>query len=802
MTQTTRHRDGPGPRLPAIALAFLLGVCLLHLQPDIGLPLWADASLLGALPLLFWLFYLKPSQRFQLAFLIGYLWALLAAHSYLQQRLEPQWQGEDLLVSGQVSGLVDQGARSLRFNFRIEEVRYQGEALDGFKPRYLRLSWYHTQQSVLPGQRWQLQLRLKPPHGMLNPGGFDYEKWLFQQGIHATGYVRNSEANRQISGAGFSINGLRQQLIEQISAASDSPHRGLLHALSVGYKSNMRPQHWQVMINTGTSHLMAISGLHIGLVAGMVFFLARLLVPVSLLRFISKQQFAALLSLLAAGFYAALAGFAVPTQRAFVMLLVVLLALLLKRPAFSLNTLSLALLAVLLLDPLAPLSAGFWLSFIAVLLIAIIIGGRVAAQRGWLQGVRLQWLIALSMLPISVLLFQQGSLISPLANMLMIPLVGLLIVPMLLTASLFSLFSASLSAWLFNAAGQILELTWPLLEWLAQSPLASWQQASLPLPHSLLALLGGLLLILPRGFPLKATGLILLLPMIFYQAPRPQSGDFWLHLLDVGQGLSVLVQTRDHTLLYDAGASRGERFDLGRLVIEPLLRHKGIESLDSLIISHADNDHAGGADYLLQQFAVAKVLFGGHRSDFAYELPALAYNCRAGQRWRWNQVSFELLHPARDYHKTNQQSCVLRIASADHSVLLTGDIDQPVESQLIGDFSGQLRSDVLLVPHHGSKSSSSLSWLQQVEPQLALVSAGYLNRFRHPAGEVLQRYRQLGIPVLNTAEDGAISLYFTRARLTDSEGRSDGNHIDGVGGLSAGSHRQRKDAAHYWNHRL
>ncbi len=798
MMHTYSHREGLESRLPEIALAFLLGVCLLHLQPDIRLPIWTDASLLSALPLLLWLFYLKPSQRCLLAFFIGYLWALIAAHSYLQQRLDVQWQGEDLLITGQVSGLVDQGTRSVRFNFNVAHVQYQGEPVDNFGSQRLRLSWYHTQQSIRPGQRWQLQLRLKPPHGMLNPGGFDYEKWLFQQGIGATGYVRNSEYNRQINDALWRIDGLRQQLIEQISAASDSSHRGLLQALSAGYKANMTAQHWQVMIDTGTSHLMAISGLHIGLVAGMVFFVARLLVPVWLLRFISKQQFAALLSLLAAGFYAALAGFSVPTQRAFVMLLVVLLALLLKRPAFSLNTLSLALLVVLLLDPLAPLSAGFWLSFIAVLLIAIIIGGRVARQRGWLQGIRLQWLIALSMLPISVLLFQQGSLISPLANMLMIPLVGLLIVPMLLIASLLSPMSVSVSGWLFNIAGQIFDYCWPLLDWLAQNPLASWQQASLPLPHSLLALLGGLLLILPRGFPLKAAGLILLFPMIFYQPPRPQSDEFWLHLLDVGQGLSVLVQTREHNLLYDAGASRGERFDLGRLVVEPFLRHKGIESLDRLIISHADNDHAGGAAYLLKQLVIHQMLYGGRAEDFAYELPPIAQNCKAGQRWQWNQVRFEMLHPARDYHKTNQQSCVLKITSSGHSVLLTGDIDQPVESQLLGDYGEQLQTDVLLVPHHGSKSSSSLSWLQQLDPQLALVSAGYLNRFRHPADEVLQRYRQLGIPVLNTAEGGAISLYFSKP----DGARSGRGSADSLGGLSVGSHRQRKDAAHYWNHRL
>lgn len=570
-----------------------------------------------------------------------------------------------------------------------------------------------------------------------------------------------------------------------------------MQALTIGHKSNISTRQWQVLRNTGTSHLMAISGLHIGLVAGLVFFLVRKLVPVWLLRFSSAAQFAAIISLLVAGFYALLAGFSVPTQRAFIMLLVFMSAILLKRPAFSINTLSLALIAVLLINPVSVLSVGFWLSFVAVIIIALVSSSRIETKpgiqasrlpgwlSGWVKGIRIQWLIALGMLPLSVLLFQQGSIISPIANMLVIPLVGMLVVPMALIASFTSVFSAEISSWLFTQASMLLSFVWLLLDWLAQSPFASWQRSAVPMQQSILALSGGLLLLMPRGFPLRYSGIILLLPMLFYVPAKPARGDFWITVLDVGQGLSVLIETSEKALIYDTGARFSDRFDIGQRVVIPYLQYIGVQQIDTLMISHGDNDHAGGADSILQMAKVKKVLgeadaIKSHQQDGVMALP-----CKAGISWSWNMVSFEVLHPQKKYSKTNNRSCVLKVWNDQYSLLLTGDIELKAEKHLLKQQQGKLTVDVLLVPHHGSNTSSSANLLEALKPGMAIVSAGYNNRFGHPTQKVLRRYSQLGIRVLNTAYDGAIQIKFEQSASNEP--------------LQALRQRKRD---HYWNHRF
>lgn len=788
---TARERSHPA--LPAIALVFLAGVCVLQIQPDLSLPIWSDASLTALLPLCLWLFYRCPSRRLILALCIGYLWALLFAHHYLQQRLPEDMAGDDFYVQGRVvdvvAGYNQSGHKqTLRFNFLLES--YLDKSVSSLQqlPRKVRISWYSAAERLWPGELWRLKIRLKPPHGMLNPGGFDYEKWLYQQGIHATGYVRNSKNNQRISAGALNFDRLRQQLNDQLAQIGDGQYKGLLQALTTGYKSNISPQQWQVMLVTGTSHLMAISGLHIGLVAGMVFFLGARIVPVCALRRLSKQQLAAVMSLMAAGLYAALAGFSIPTQRAFVMLLVMLLAVVFRRPAFSLNTLSISLIAVLLVNPASSVTAGFWLSFSAVLLIGLMIGGQISTRQRWLQGIRLQWLIALSMLPLTLLLFQQASLLAPLANMLMIPLVGFVVVPLLLLGSLLSLISVALAHSLYSVANEALALGWQCLGWLSALPGASWQSPGVPFFYGVLALLGGILLISPRGFPLKPLGTIMLLPVLLFKPARPLPGDFSVQILDVGQGLSVLVQTHAHTLLYDVGAKQSERFDMGKLVVVPSLRFQGIDELDLLILSHKDNDHAGGANEVLDKLKIKQLYISGIAEDYRLRRGSTPQVCEAGQQWVWDEVHFQMLHPQADqtYHKTNNQSCVLKVSNQFSSLLLTGDIEQRVEQQLLQLYQAELQADVILVPHHGSNTSSSLHWLQQIEPTLAIVSAGYMNRFRHPTAKVATRYHAEHVKLLNTARQGGISLRFKQ--------QENGALIE--------SQSERKDASHYWNHRL
>ncbi len=777
--------------LPLIALAFLCGVCVLQIQTDLQVPVWTQSECLIFLPVFCLIFYFRPAKRVLMALLLGYLWALMFAHAYLQHRLDSELGGNAFLIQGKVVGIVEQGEQSTRFNFLIDDYADKPYLNKQAMPRKIRLSWYHNKQVIASGEQWQLLVKLKVPHGLLNPGGFDFEKWLYQKGIHATGYVRKSRYNqlrfeRSNAGVTFRIDGVRQHIQQTIAQLADQSYIGLLQALTVGHKSLISPQQWQVLIASGTSHLLAISGLHIGLIAGLAFFVTRKLIPACLLKSFSAQQYAALASISVGAIYTALAGFSVPTQRAFIMLLVVMLAIFLKRPAFSLNTLSLALLAVLIHDPVAVLGVGFWLSFSAVLLISLIVTSQTQGKSSLWRIIKVQWIIALAMLPLSVLLFQQGSLISPIANMLMIPLVGLIVVPIALFASFLSFISIDLAMGLFSLASQLLGVGWQVLNGLVELPIATWQQPVVPMLYAVLALLGGVLLLLPRGFPMRYAGGVLLLPMLLYVPDKPANNDFWVTVLDVGQGLSVLVRTHDKALLYDAGSKVGERFDIGQQVVLPYLRGIGVQGLDMMMISHADNDHSGGASSVIQQLEVKRLLVGGKANEFDFPLGSQATQCKAGEKWQWDGVMFEVLHPHMDYVKTNNKSCILRISNARKSILLTGDIEKLAEYDLLISAAGSLKSNVLLMPHHGSNTSSSLALINTINPQIAIVSAGFKNRFRHPTKKVLSRYTGMGIEVLNTAYEGTIQLQFSQNIEVDPIKLK----------------RHRKERVHYWNHRF
>lgn len=780
--------------LPVIALSLLAGVCSLQIQPDITVPIWSGVEIIMLLPFCLWFFYLFRDKRNICAYFIGYLCALLFAQLYFLHQLPEQLVGENILIEGVVEGLPVVTGTSLRFNFEVKQylsVNGDKEALLNKKlPRRLRLSWYYSKKPLHNGEHWQLLVRLKPPHGMYNPGGFDYERWLYQHNIQATGYVRKSTQNLKSGLKDNGIDGLRENLQLILLALPDSTFTGLLQALTIGHKSGISTQQWKVLRLTGTNHLMAISGLHIGLVALLTFGLVSRMTPAAVCKYVSSSQIAALVSLSVAGFYALLAGFTIPTQRAFIMLLVIMLAILLKRPAFSLNTLSLALIFVLLIDPLSVLSVGFWLSFIAVFIISMVTSSRVKVKKIYsnsvYQGLRVQWLIALGMLPLSILLFQQGAFISPLANMMVIPLIGMLIVPLSLVASLISIVSAEFSLLAFTFISDLLALIWPFLEWLSQLPFNNWQRSSVPLLHSSLALVGVVLLLLPKGLMFRVYGVFLMLPLITYEYPKPVEGQFWVDVLDVGQGLSVLVRTRDKALLYDTGAKFSKSFDVGEKVVVPYLNYIGLKTLNTLMISHSDNDHAGGAEAVLNNIDTKTILTeSGFVRDPVFDNKTVNA-CQAGQKWIWNGVNFEVLHPKSEYKRSNNRSCVLKVWNQFSSLLLAGDIENKAELDMLAYTDDILRSEVLLVPHHGSNTSSSLNWLKKVRPELAIVSAGYRNRFGHPTDKVLKNYEKVSSRVLNTANSGMIQI---KAPLTASP------HF-----IVASQYR--KVCTHYWNHRL
>lgn len=722
------------------AIAFLLGcVTISQLTALPGWPVWLGLAGLLLLAIYWRLFWLA-------AFIIALFWTAGYAALKLNDTLSPELTGEDITVSGRIIGLPQQQDQRLRFLLQT------GDSDIGL-PKTIRLNWYYPPAELpVAGEYWQLTVRLKPPYGMVNPGSFDYEGWLFQQGIGATGYVRDHRQNKRLAPAdNASISFWRQHLLNSLqNTAADTPQRALIEGLTLGFRDNMTPQQWQVLRNTGTSHLLAISGLHIGLAAAIGFFLGRWLWSVfsPLCLRLPAQQFAAITAMLFALIYALLAGMSIPSQRALLMVMVAMTAILMRRRLLSYQLLAVALLVVLIWDPFAVLSAGLWLSFAAVAVIIYVSQNRQPVNKWHWASIHI-W-IAIGLTPLLLIFFNSTALISPLANLFAVPLVSLLVVPVLLLAMLLMAIYPSWSLPLWQLADWLLAGLWWALAWLAELPVALWQSADLPISIVVMSLLAFIWLMAPRGWPARWLALFLLLPLLFYQPVRPDKGSVWLSVLDVGQGLAAVIETENKTLVFDTGPQFGE-FNTGDAVVLPFLQHRGIKQLDMLVISHGDNDHIGGAAAILKTLPVTAV-----RSSVPAELPD-AKACKAGQRWQWDMVHFAFLHPAdRATGSANERSCVLKISSQFGSVLLTGDIEKRAEANLISHDKKSLPADILLVAHHGSRSSSSAAFIDAVSPQIAVVASGFNNRYQFPAAEVVQRFQDRQIPLLNTADNGAL----------------------------------------------
>jgi competence protein ComEC len=698
--------------------------------------------------------------------LLGFLWVTLRAGILLADNLPTELEGADLRVEGRIADLPVATERGLRFAFDIDRA-WQGDRPVGV-PRKVQLSIYGAAPVLRVGDVWAFTVRLKRPHGFQNPGGFDYEAHLFQQRVRATGYVREHESLGLIAplGAvadgmlpGYRLNRFRQLLSQRIqSLLPDNKFAPMITAFANGDDDAIPDDQWQVLTRTGTGHLIAISGMNIGLVAGLVFFLARRLwsLPGMTVLWVPAPLIAAGFALLAALGYAALAGFAIPTQRALIMLAVVLGGVFLRRRTSPTVLLAAALLVVLLNDPLAVMSPGFWLSFAAVAVILYALSEADAKDRKTrlIAWGRLQLAIAAGLLPLLLFLFQQVSLSGPFANLVAIPVVELVVIPATLlgVASSF-LLPDSLAAWPFLLAANAMSILWTLLEQLARIDGSQWIQNNPPLWTLGSALVGILLLLAPPGFPARWLGTVWLLPMFLVRPSLPAPGEAWLTLLDVGQGLSAVVQTTRHTLVFDTGARLSARFDAGRAVVVPFLRHAGVARVDTLIVSHGDNDHIGGSASLLASMPVTRVL------SSVPERLANGEDCHHGQNWEWDGVRFLVVHPLPDNRLAgNNRSCVLRIENRFGVALLPGDIAAKAERDLLSRTEEQLRADILVVPHHGSKTSSTAAFLDAVQPQVALLPVGYRNRYRHPHPSVVARYRERGIALDDSASAGAIRV--------------------------------------------
>lgn len=737
--------------MPWYALAFLAGVAFVETRAGLqaiamALPLLA---LLGSLVLV-------PQLRVVGCIALGVLWAAWRAQSGIADRLEPRLEGATLLVAGDVASIPARDASRVQFELAAAVVLdHSPGAASTRLPSLIRLSWYGAQQAPRAGERWQLEVRLRQPRAFANPGGFDYEGQLLRDGIGATGYVRSSARNRQLGAASWRrpVLRLREAIARRIEAIlAGSPAAGVVAGLAVGATTAVPAEQWRVFSATGTTHLVAISGLHVTMVAALAMLMAGALwhvLPGPPRQ--ARRDFAAVCGVLAAAAYSLLAGFSVPTQRTLAMLVTAFATAWLRRAQPAAHVLALALFAVLLLDPHAVLAPGFWLSFGAVAAIFLALHGARGTRSLVHEFLRTQAAVSVALTPVTLALFGAVSLVAPLANLIAIPLFSVLLVPGTLLAVLLLGVAPPAGEVLLRICGRLFEVTWPVLEAMAEWP---WALVHLPVtPPWLLVMLAlaALVVIVPVPGRLRLLSAAVLLPLLFGHALAPEVGEADVDVLDVGQGLAIVVRTRQHALLYDTGPVFRSGRSAAELAVVPFLRRSGVRRLDMLVLSHADSDHAGGWAALRAALPILNLRQGAG-------FDSVAAPCVRGESWRWDGVHFEFLHPAAGEHwQDNDGSCVLRVSTATRSLLLLGDLQASAERRLAAR-GVALRADVVVVPHHGSRSSSTASLVAAAGARYAVISAGHSNRWGFPHEAVVTRWCAAGADVLETSQWGAISL--------------------------------------------
>jgi competence protein ComEC len=729
-----------------MATAVLLGNLGVHVLPALP-PLAALAALALIAPLL-----LRFAVTRWLAWaVVGFAWTATTVHF----RLDDRWLGSqaDVAVAGWIDDFPTRAPDRTVFSLRVVEP-HAPEV-----PRRLRLSWYGAPEGLEPGAYLEIVARLRGPRGLMNPDGFDYEQWLFTEGFGATGYVRSghvsAQAPRTLARCWAE---LRATLAAHIDdAAQRSSGTALIVALALGERHGFTEQHWTDLRRTGTSHLVSVSGLHVSMIAILIFWIVRSVCLYGAVRY--ALELAALASAAAAFAYTALAGFDVPAQRSLIMVIVALALVASRRVTSTFHGIAVALLIVLAIDPLATLTVPFWLSFVAVMILLLL------ASRETLQSSRarrahvvigalrrvlsLQWQITVGLAPWVIVYFAELSLVAPVVNLVAVPIFSFVLVPLSLLAAAATLCGEDFGLVALTAA--LGDLFWTVLHACAE---ARWAAVSVPTSNvlALLVAVGGGLLALPaHPLPARRLAWLALAPMLLVEPPRPASGEAAVLVFDVGHGLAVLVETAEHALLYDAGPVFRSGFDTGSEIVVPALRRRGVESLDVVVVSHADNDHAGGVRAVLAAYPGTRVLKGPDVANIAGEI------CVGGEKWQWDGVELEVLHPATGFPVLgNDSSCVLKVSAHASSLLLLGDVERLGERALIERASPA--ADVVLVPHHGSATSSTPELVGAVGARYALVSAGFANRWGLPRPDVVERWEGAGATVLVTADTGAMAL--------------------------------------------
>jgi competence protein ComEC len=761
----------------SFSLLFVFGTWLLQQQavlPDMQYAWW----LLSILPVL-WIPLRTRWQRITQASLLllfalgsGFFYAAGIAQYRLADELSSTWQGRDISLTGVVATMPRQHERGLSFILDVEQVNTP----EVHVPKHIMLSTYfdkkHEPLVLHAGERWKLTVRLKQPHGSSNPFNFDFEAWALELNLRAMGYVNSKGENHRIDehvfSPGYAIERIREAVRTHFQQVlGKAPYIGVLSALAIGDQDSITSAQWQVFTRTGVNHLMSISGLHITMLAGLAYALCYWLWRRSarFTLYIPARKVAAIVGFLVALVYALLAGYGVPAQRTVYMLATIALALWSSRNIASSQLLAIALLVVTIIDPWSVISPGFWLSYGAVALIFFITANRLGIG-GWLiEYARVQWAMSIGLIPLLLALFQQISLVSPLANAFAIPLVSFVVVPLTLLGALLPF------DWLLQLAH--LSMSWCMfaLEWLNSLPDAVWTQHAPPAWCIVVGMFGIIWMLLPSGFPARWLGALMLLPMFFNSPETPPYGASRMLVFDVGQGLAVAVQTRNHALLFDTGPDFNGDADSGNRILVPALRGLGISKLDGLILSHNDLDHTGGAASVLQAIPISWVDSSLEIENEILRPVHESRRCVDGQRWDWDGVHFEILHPSsasyrRDDISTNNMGCVLRVSIGSQTILIAADIEKDTEKRLLKLHPEKLPATLLVVPHHGSKTSSTPEFVQKIHPRFAIFTVGYRNRFHHPRPEVVARYRDVGSELFRSDEDGAIIVQMNAADLT------------------------------------
>lgn len=689
-----------------------------------------------------------------LGFALGFAWLIANLQYYAAGQLPAQLQKQPIQIIATVASIPNQQQHLLSFIVNVQQLQSKPSRMK------LKLDWYLYHQTIPKieiGQQWQFTVKVKRPHSLMNPGSFDYLAWLAQQNISASGYIVHAKMMPS-NHYHYLIGRLRTQIKNNIqNILTDRFLSNFIVALTVGVRENITSPQWLILQNTGTNHLIAIAGLHIGLVTGLIFLLTTFIwkrIPILPL-IMATPRVAAMAALFVGWGYAALAGFSLPTERAAVMLTVFMGSIILRGLIVPWVAWCLALFIVLLLNPLSVLSPGFWLSFIAVALIVVTAGSQIGKANRWWRLAKVQMGLALGLFPVTLLFFNNASLIAPVANLIAIPIVGFLTVPLSLLGAILSLVSLTLAKPILLAALVTLHWAWDVLTYLSAQPWLAYQ-LSIQTWQAVSCLMGIALLCLPRGVPGKFLSIIFILPVFFQHHLHPKSETVWMTVLDVGQGLSVVVRTANHTLIYDTGAKFSASYDMGSAVVVPFLQSEHIQQVNAVIISHGDNDHIGGLQSVLKRYPVKRILTSVPRRING------AKTCLAGQHWIWDGVKFTMLYPNKKHlNLDNNSSCVLRITVGSKHILLTGDIERLAEEYLVKHNANQLPADIIVAPHHGSKTSSTNDFINLIDPHFVVFPTGYLNKFYFPSLSVIKRYQGLGAELYNTASDGAVFFSIT-----------------------------------------